>query len=870
MLPTPTGGDRLTSTRSDALEDAVAVDEFLVASPRFFDMPDRLDDAGTRFSWAARTPPAGWTAGHRGVWICWQPAGAELPAQGWKIHVSARAADAEETIAIVGEYCLTRGVAFKFLRSAQVATALSAKYASRSSSGKLLTLYPADEASLERTLTELSELTKGRRGPYILSDLRWGSGPLHLRYGAFLEQNCLSDDGTWATALTAPDGRLVPDVRGAVFQCPDWAPVPDFVRDCMTAAESEAGDGLPYDVTGVLHFSNGGGIYRATDPATGDEVVLREARPYAGLDGEGGDAVVRLERERDALRRLAGLPVVPRLLREFTCWEHHFLAEELIPGDRLQHALAQRHPLIYPDPDAEEIADYTRWALAIIDRVAAALDQVHERGLVHGDVHLSNIMLRPDGEIVLIDFEQASGVHDSVTPGLATAGFAAGWARTGIEVDTYALACLRLAIFVPFTQLIGMQPAKAETLLDIVCERFPVPPEFRAQVLDGLRIPATRRSAARAESAATDTDAIAAAILAAATPERDDRLFPGGPGGFGHGALALVNGAAGVLWALAASGVRTAADLAPYTDWLARAAAADRRPPPGLYEGAHGVAYTLDLLGRRAEALDLLARVAPVERATRAAGLSKGIAGAGLTLLHFGFTATAQEYGDRLVALVDGRDAGLAPPGVGLQDGWSGIAAFLVRLYEVSGHPSYLDAAAAAVRRDLDRCVLDRKGGLQVDAPPRYLLYLATGSCGIAMAAHDVLTHRAEPDLRAARDRVLGALRAELVTEPGLFEGRAGLMFTAAYLSGADPDLAAEIIDIHRRRFRWYAIDIDGRPTYPGRWLVRLSMDLATGGAGVLHALHSASRPGAAALPLLDSVRPPLRPVAMSSTAEGR
>ena len=45
------------------------------------------------------------------------------------------------------------------------------------------------------------------------------------------------------------------------------------------------------------------------------------------------------------------------------------------------------------------------------------------------------------------------------------------------------------------------------------------------------------------------------------------------------------------------------------------------------------------------------------------------------------------------------------------------------------------------------------EGGVQVPDGSRYLLYLGTGSGGVAMAAHDVLAHRDESDLRTVRDR---------------------------------------------------------------------------------------------------------------------
>ncbi len=63
-------------------------------------------------------------------------------------------------------------------------------------------------------------LLEGVEGPYILSDLRYGEGPLFVRYGGFVERHCLADTASRVLALENADGELVPDVRGPVFALP--------------------------------------------------------------------------------------------------------------------------------------------------------------------------------------------------------------------------------------------------------------------------------------------------------------------------------------------------------------------------------------------------------------------------------------------------------------------------------------------------------------------------------------------------------------------------------------------------------------------------------------------------------------------------
>ena len=83
--------------------------------------------------------------------------------------------------------------------------------------------------------------------------------------------------------------------------------------------------------------------------------------------------------------------------------------------------------------------------------------------------------------------------------------------------------------------------------------------------------------------------------MASATPDRDDRLFPGDPQQFAVGSLGLAHGAAGVLYALDATG---AGRYPEFEKWLV-----DRATNPaagtrlGLYDGLHGAAFALDHLG---------------------------------------------------------------------------------------------------------------------------------------------------------------------------------------------------------------------------------------------------------------------------------
>ena len=94
-------------------------------------------------------------------------------------------------------------------------------------------------------------------------------------------------------------------------------------------------------------------------------------------------------READFLHALDGIRGVPRLLARHG---QAGMVREFIPGRNLREYLTAARP----DP-------------SFFPRLAAILDAVHQRGICHNDLHKpENILVRPDGSPVLIDFQIAA------------------------------------------------------------------------------------------------------------------------------------------------------------------------------------------------------------------------------------------------------------------------------------------------------------------------------------------------------------------------------------------------------------------------------------------------------------------------------
>ncbi|WP_329421177.1 class III lanthionine synthetase LanKC [Streptomyces sp. NBC_01693] len=828
---------------------------YCLADRTYFDTPARLPDEDSRYRLDTDPPPEGWRREAVGLWTSLVPEGVEPAEQGWKIHVSTVPSEAEATLRDTARICLRHKVPFKFLRSEKALLLMADKHMHRSGAGKFIAAYPPDETVFLALAEELARALAGRSGPYVLSDLRIGDAPVYTRYGAFVPRWCADADGRQVLALRNPSGELVPDERGVVFRTPPWVEVPAALRPHLAARAAARDDTFPYKVTEALQFSNAGGIYLAEDTGTGRRVVLREARPHCGLDGAGDDAVTRLHREHRALTALAGLDCVPRVYGVRTVWEHHFLIEEHIEGNTLLEEIVARFALVRGADSADELAPYVAWTESVTGELSRALEAIHARGLRFGDLHPSNIIVRPDGRIALVDFEYATSLDDTDTPLAGAQGLQAPQGTPGAEADAYALWATWLSMLMPVMEMAGLERAKALTLERWARRRYSLPAgagPHRPGLLHGLDASRRREDevAALFEGPTVDWAGIRTRLLAGihagATPGRADRLFPGGPDLFATGGTDLVNGAAGVLYALHRTGAPVPAE---WTDWLASAAL--RRDPTGaggLYEGLPGAALVLSLLGRAEQGRTVWERATSLAPATDSADLFTGRAGTALAALRMA-RADGAAPDPRLVddALRTARDLdrlvrgeqvdGMRLPGsAGLLRGLSGAALLLLELHTLTGEDWLRRAARTALGREAGHLVTMDDGSLQVKDGQRHLLYLGQGSSGVALVSQLYTARYEDEELSALIPGVAQGCAMEFVREPGLFTGRAGLAAAAGQLdpvTRTGPGVLASV-----RNLAWHLVADGDRLLVPGSTLRRFSADLGTGAAGLLLALH--------------------------------
>ncbi|MEE6281373.1 class III lanthionine synthetase LanKC [Georgenia sp. MJ170] len=825
----------------------------------FFDLGARDEDLPV-FAALQRPVREGWQLTREPQWTHLVPRETELVAQGWKIHVSATLANCDRVLEAVMGYCYEHVLPFKVLPGPEHLRRRNAKDGDRTASGKFITIYPHDDATLERTLTELGDLLDGEEGPYILSDLRWRAGPLYVRYGAFITEIIEGEHGRPIHCIRDPEGNLVEDRRGVAFRPPSWAPVPGFLDEALQARQQGRLEGFNYRVHGAMHYSNGGGVYRASHAETGQPVLLKEARPLAGLDDTGRDAVARQETEIWALRQLDGLPSSARLLDHVRGHEHRFLVREFVEGESLVQAVTRKNPLVRGERDPGEKAAYAAWALDVLESVEQGVNDMHERGVVFGDLHPGNVLVREDGTVAFIDLETASPLDTAAPQVFAAPGYRAPASYRGEQTDRFALGCMRVAVLAPgATDGFLWDTGSVDEAIRFVREEFELSDEYEAAVRADLGAldKAVPEAAGRPPVPRFDEvtwpqvrGQIARWIIDSATPEREDRLYPGDIAQFARpgAGLGLMHGAAGVLVSLADAGQTPPEE---HVDWLLGRLATGPVVSTGLHDGLAGIAYALERLGASDRARELAEATAARALDDLDQGLTSGLAGVGLSLAWFAtrtgdstFLDAATSVADRMLA------AAPEPTPPGLLYGGSGRALCLLALYDATGDAQLLLAADEAVRTDL-ALFGHEVGGRPVpqDIEPVRRGAMAgpgalAGDGGVALALSELLRRREDAELAEAARRISRRSAGTLVPWPGLLRGRSGTLLVAA-AGEPSPDL-----DRHVQGLRMNALAGSEGLAFFGDSLLRLSCDLGTGAAGVLavldRVLGSGGRPGPA------------------------
>lgn len=183
-----------------------------------------------------------------------------------------------------------------------------------------------------------------------------------------------------------------------------------------------------------------GTVYRAFDPITQNEVALKTIDLSGVYDRRRREALLD-----SALREIESASLVdhPGIEKVFAVGRtgdgSAYVAKEFVHGPRLDHAMLLERDALDP--------------MLLFKRLAEALGELHDAGIVHRDVKPSNIILRKDAASnmpVLVDFGLAVPVGSDEVGSGGTPGYAAPEQINGGQVspasDVYALGMVMVEL----------------------------------------------------------------------------------------------------------------------------------------------------------------------------------------------------------------------------------------------------------------------------------------------------------------------------------------------------------------------------------------------------------------------------------------
>lgn len=821
--------------------------------------------------------------------------------QGWKIHVSSTHEAAVRILSKVIPICVAQSIDFKFASDRFVLKKLLAKNAARSAGGKFITIYPPTEAKFRELLELLYCALSGESGPYILSDRAYkDSEVVFYRYGGFKSFTHVDLMGRSTSNIINADFSYIEDLRGAKYH------LPEFVRDPFeddepgleteakagTEAETGAPDDEPAAPASVLlherfqcleslKFSNAGGVYRALDTVTGMQVIIKEARPHIAQDRHGKDAIYRLIKEFRILDTIRDLRIAPQPVLYFQEWNHFYFAQEFIPGQSLRKFFMGSNRLLHPGTSAEKMTNWFRKSVDMGATIVELVHRLHKRNVVFGDLSLHNVMVDPETmRPMLIDFE-AAFVADVDSPvNMWTPGFGSPARRArecvNFADDYYALGALLFSIVAPEPALQDVKPAYAAELLADVRKNFGIPLAYEQLVLtllsqthvdldkavDVLRSLSTCEIRAFDQTPPPGPDCRAycadtARRLLDYTASRLDFAEPAAGLPFGQGFRQILSIDFGVLGPAYAWQQVTGDVPADFAKWLKNKVHYDGQLP-GLMNGLSGLAWVAADLGWEEVAANALANAARHRYLFQHGSLAYGTSGYGLANLRAWTRTGGARYKDEALRMGEVLCAGAVHVGatcywpsaidtlgqpVGLYEGGSGIALYLLYLYCAFGDARYLELGEKALAYDLNaQGKVDDVVGYprQINPSIRILYpYMAYGSAGVGSVAIRYLKVTNNAKYRQVVDDIIGGASQKYSIAPGMATGLCGLgtfLKDAADLLGIEPchALVQRIVD----GLRLFEIEQERGCAVAGVRPSKISVDYMNGSSGVALFMH--------------------------------
>jgi serine/threonine protein kinase len=436
----------------------------------------------------------------------WQ-AGELKQVQGWILDLSFVLSELPGALEVLVPILIAEDVPFRIIYDQQTATDFVHGYVGIEKIGKMITVFCPTEGHACELAIKLVALTKDLSGPAVLTDRHLG-GTVYARYGGFNPVLLQTEKGKKEPHIYAPDGTLVPDTELIPFQLPAGIAWPFERIARVDPPPAKKVLNYVYRPVSVLKEDVRGNVYKGLYLKSLFRVkncVIKQGKKGMTSDLYGREMHHRLAWQQTLHHNLKNIVPLPEIYDLFIEDGDTYLAMEYINGCSLYEKIKEINTgsVCWQELTIEQ----RLLILGFVTEIVTVINDLHQEGYVHRDIHPGNFMVDKQNKLYLIDIELAYSVTQAQpTPPFAygTAGFMSP-EQQDIQVptfkeDIYGIGATMINMFT------GFSPVKFEhgdkdrlkanldlmigdaTLGDLIMQCIDADPAHRPELADILAV----------------------------------------------------------------------------------------------------------------------------------------------------------------------------------------------------------------------------------------------------------------------------------------------------------------------------------------------------------------------------------------------
>ncbi|HET6253302.1 MAG TPA: lanthionine synthetase LanC family protein [Puia sp.] len=380
--------------------------------------------------------------------------------QGWILDISVIYTQIPQLLNAILPLLIRERLAFKLALNAKTAKAILNGEFGYLLLGKVLSIYPAEAQRASWVAQKLIDLTKGFRGPEILTDRRLGA-VVYTRYGAGTPVKIINQAGIEEAYIYDKQGNLEREPYRLPFQLPEGITWPFGAITSSKAPKKETVLQDKYKPMAFLKEDTKGNVRKGLYLEKLWRIkwcVIKEGKHDVLADHRGRDVTDRLRWQYEVHKDLEAIVPLPRIYDLFVENGDCYLVMEYIHGRSLEKIAWN----IFSGKTWNQLDSSARLSLLhYTSQVIEIVEKMHDRGYIHRDITAANFLVDKNQRLWMIDLELAfCNQNKRPTPPfrLGTPGFMSLEQRETqeptIAQDIYALGALCIYL------LTGIMPDK--------------------------------------------------------------------------------------------------------------------------------------------------------------------------------------------------------------------------------------------------------------------------------------------------------------------------------------------------------------------------------------------------------------------------